>query len=207
MLALSTEQRAALAGRAVMRRIFIWCDARDPVTGDPAPAGFWNDAHPVTLGSRTYHASGSIITVSSLGAKGDMTIPGLQVTLSGIDSAANNLVRGESVGQAPIEVHLGIFDVATKTIIGDLVPFFIGFVDDVDIQTPEAGGNSTITLTCESTSRALTKKGTATRSPGFSHARDAADDFYNYTAAQRTKPLYFGRKDPKPQGAYNGGRG
>ncbi len=196
MLNLTTEQRDALASRAVMLRFFIWCEARDPDTGDPAPAGFWNDVGNVTIGGKVYNGSGNLISISSLGAKGDMTIPGLQITLSGVASSAVSLVRGKSVGQAPISVKLGIFDVATHEIIGPLASHFDGFIDDVVIKTPASGGDSTITFTCESTSRALTATGTATRSPASCHARDPNDGFYDYTAVQRTKPLYFGRKEP-----------
>lgn len=196
MLPLSTEQRAALASRTMMRRFFIWCEATDPDTGAPAPAGFWDDVGAMTIGGRTYNGSGKVIAVATLSAKGDMTIPGLTITLSNIDPASTGLVRAKAVGQAPIDVKIGIFNPATHAIIGDLVPFFVGFVDDVRVKTPAKGGMSTIDFICESTSRALTKKGTATRSPASARERDRDDGFYDYTAVQRTKPLYFGRKAP-----------
>lgn len=196
MLALTGPQRTALEDRVVMRRIFIWCDARDPDTGDPSPAGFWDDVGDVTVDGRVYHGSGSVISISSLSAKGDLTIPGLQITLSGIDSEANLLVRGKSMAQAPIEVKLGIFDPASHTLIGSLFSHFTGFVDDCDIRTPEAGGTSEIVFTCESTSRALTVKRTSTRSQSTQHDRDPDDAFYDYTGAQRGKPLYFGMPTP-----------
>jgi hypothetical protein len=197
MLALTTEQQEALAKRHVMRRLFIWCEAKDPDTGDPAPAGFWDDVGDIEYFGRTYHGSGNIAQVATLAATGDLTIPGLSITLSGIASEAAALVRGETVGQAPISVKIGIFDVDTHTLIEPLVPFFDGKVDDIRITTPEAGGTSTIELVCESTSRALTIKRTDTRSDASCRALHPNDAFYSYTGVQRDKPLYFGRVAPK----------
>lgn len=196
MLALTSDQRTALESRTVMARFFIWCTARDPETGDPAPAGFWNDVGDVTVDERLYYGSGEVIRLSSLSGKGDLTIPDFRITLVGLDSRANTLVRGKVMAQAPIEVKIGVFNPATHAIIGPLIPYFVGVVDDIDIPTPEAGGESTITLICVSSSRALTIKSAATRSHASSIERDPADDFYKYTGVQRGRPLYFGRKSP-----------
>lgn len=196
MLALTTEQREALEKRHVMRRLFNWCEAKDTDTGDPAPAGFWDDVGDIEYFGRTYHGSGNLVQVATLAATGDLTIPGLSIAMSGIASEAAALVRGETVGQAPISVKIGIFDVDTHTLIEPLLPFFDGKVDDVKITTPETGGASTIELICESTSRALTIERTDTRSDASCRALHSADAFYSDAGVQRDKPLYFGRTAP-----------
>lgn len=196
MIALSSEQQEALASRHVMRRFFIWCEARDPDSGLPDPAGFWDDVGDITFAGRTYHGSGSVISIGVLGAKGDMTIPGLEIVLSGIDDPSNVVVRGKAIAQAPISVHVGIFDPANHTLIGSLVPYFVGFIDDCTIRTPEAGGNGQIVFTCESASRALTRTSELTRSHASEAERDSSDDFYKYANLAREVPVYFGRKAP-----------
>lgn len=196
MLSLTGLQQAALAQRRIKRRVFIYCEAKDPITGLPAPAGFWDDVGVVDLSGKTYYGSGNIVSVSTMSGRGDLTIPGLTITVSGIAPEAAVLVRGESIGQAPITVSLGLFDVETHTIIPPLLPFFVGRVDDVEIETPEKGGVSNIRLICESTSRALTIQRTDTRSEASCKAVHPNDGFYNYTGAQREKPLYFGREAP-----------
>lgn len=196
MLGLSTEQRTAIEQRGLMLRFFVWNVARDFLTGDPVPAGFWNDVGDATVGDRLYHGSGSLISISSLAGKGDLTLPKLTITLSGVEPGVNDDVRGASIAQTPIEVHLGIFDPATHMLIPPLIPYFIGFIDDCSIPTPPAGGDSAIVITCRSTSSALNKAGTATRSQASCAERDPDDGFYNYTGAVRGRPLYFGRKAP-----------
>jgi hypothetical protein len=196
MLALTSAQSDALRGRAVMRRNFIWVEARNPTSGGPDPVGFWNDVGTVEHSGRIYHGSGNVISISTMNLKGDLTIPGLTISLSGIAPEVAALVRGEVIAQAPVEVLLGIFDVAAKAVIAPLIKRFDGFVDDVTIRTPEAGGPSTIELICESSARALTIKRTGTRSQSTQHERNPQDDFYMHTGEQREKPLYFGRKAP-----------
>jgi hypothetical protein len=204
MLALSNAQRQAITLGGVMLRYFIWCEARDPDTGSPAPAGFWNDVGDIVDGPRTYHGSGSLISISSLTAKGDLTKPKLTVSLSGLDVVANEMLRGRSIAQAPIEVHLGVYVMATQVLIPPLISYFIGFVDDVSIPTPPKGGDSVISIICRSASSALDAGRTSTRSLASSAERDPADDFYSDTGAQR-KPLYFGRAAPASAG--QGGAG
>lgn len=202
MLTLTADQRTALRQRQVVRRLFVWCEARDPETGDPAPAGYWNDVGDVVNSGRTYHGAGSVISVASLGVKGDFTIPSLTVTLLGLDAQANTMLRGSSIAQAPIEVKIGLFNPDTRVLLPPLFNYFVGLVDDVAFPTPEEGGDSVINLICRSTSRTLTLKRTATRSLATSIERDAADQFYAYAGVQR-RPLYFGRK--APAGASAGG--
>lgn len=184
---LTVNQIAALASGRVMRRMFIYFSAHS--------VGFWDDIGDVELNGRIYHGSGSVIQIGSVAAKGDMTIPGIQIILSGVDTTSVGLVRGEEIAQTPVEVSVGIFNPSTHAVIDSLVPIFTGFVDNCEIETPASGGDSSITFTCESTSRALTAARTSTRSHATEIERDPTDTFYLDTGAQR-KPVYFGRKAP-----------
>lgn len=193
MLSLTTDQRTALAQRIVMRRIFIWCEARDPDTGDPDPVGFWDDVGDVEIDAQVYHGSGSLIQISSLSAKGDLTIPAIEIVLSGIDIDANVLARARSIEQAPIRIYIGLFNPATHAIITPLFPYFTGFIDNCVIKT---GDESSIALVCESSSRALTRVSQLTRSAASEQERDANDLFYSYTSAAASAPVYFGQSAP-----------
>ena len=196
MLDFSSGQLDALANRHVMRRFFIWCEARDPISGDPDPVGFWDDVGDVEHGGRTYHGSGTIAKIDTISAQSDFAIAGLTITLSGISNAVISLVRGEVVSQAPITVLIGIFDVDTRQLIDNLIPMFVGVIDRVEINTPPSGGTSEIIFSCESIARALTIKRTATRSEPTHKERAPSDMFFNYTGAQRERSIYFGRRDP-----------
>lgn len=198
MLALTPEQTEALASRAVMRRFFVWVQPRDRLTGAVEGFGFWDGAKSVSLDDgRVFHGDGRLVEVASLPATSHLSIPAATVTLSGTDAAVNETVRGYDAAQAPIEITLGIFHVETRALIGQPVRWFRGFVDEVDIKTPAGGGSSFIVLTCESMSRQMTIRRFGTRSPATLQERSPTDLFYDYTAAQREQPLYFGMKGPR----------
>jgi len=196
MLALTAEQITALSSRMVKRRTFVWCEALDYDGVTPAPAGFWDDLGEITIGPRTYFGSGNLISVNTLSARSDMTIPSVQVVISAIQTEGVSLIRGFQLAQRPIEIALGIYDIAADTILPPLIRRFIGKVDAVEVQTPESGGTSSITLTCESTSRALTIKRTETRSPSSLAQRAPSDTFYQFTSGQSEQAVYFGRARP-----------
>jgi len=193
MLSLTVAQVAALQSRQVKRRVFVWCDAVGLDGFTPASAGFWDDVGNITIGGRTYFGSGNLIQVATLSAKSDMTIPGLTIMLSAIETEGVALVRGYQLAQRPISVSIGIYDMATDTVLAPLILRFIGVVDGIEIQTPESGGTSSITLSCESVARALTIKRTETRSPSSLNVRNPGDAFYDYTGGQSQQALYFGR--------------
>ncbi|MDQ2084798.1 hypothetical protein RA307_31855 [Xanthobacteraceae bacterium Astr-EGSB] len=191
---LTTAQIQALASGNVMRRMFIWCDALD-LYGNPDPAGFWDDVGTIEHDGRVYHGSGTVISIETLSAGSDFTIPRLKITASGLELSTNELVRTRKLAQRPISVSIGLFAPATHAVIPPLIPYFEGVVDDPDIPTA-AGGKSQIVLTCESASRALTIKRTETRSKSSLSQRTTGDRFYDYAAGQREKTIYFGRKGP-----------
>jgi hypothetical protein len=199
MPTLSTPQRNALALRNVMRRVFVYVEALDPDTGDPAPAGFWDDLGNVDVDGLTYYGVGALgdaATASNIAATSDMSVSPLVLTLSGLPPEVAALVRGSTVGQRPISLSFGIFDVDSRAVIGSLVKMFDGFVDDIEIKTPKSGGASMITLTCESIGREMTIRSTDVRAHESQQARQSGDDFFKYTEGTPEQTIYFGRKGP-----------
>jgi len=193
---LTTDQLEATAKRRVRRRIFAWFDARNPDTGDPDPAGFHDDAGTVDIDGRSYKGVGAGLQLSQIEGVADLGIPGTTVVLSGVDPAAVALINSRSIGQAPVEVLFGVYDVDTHELIPPLVRMFKGVVDEPLIRTPARGGRASIEVALESIARALTVKRTVTRSPDSHKERVPADEFYDYTPGLRERTIYFGRRDP-----------
>ena len=204
MLTLTSEQSEALAQRRVMLRHFVYIVARDPDTGDPSPAGFHNDVGVIENAGRTYYGS-SLFSISDQDSDAELGVASMTVTLSGLSDEAVALIRGETVGQAPIEILLGIMDPDSHALIGPLIRRFKGFVDRFPIRT-KVGDKTTIDLICESSARALTIKRTGTRSAQTHAERAPADKFFEYTASQREQTIYFGRRDPNASQSGRNGR-
>lgn len=194
---LTAGQIAALGSRRLVRRDFVWIEAVDPNTGDPDPAGLWNDVGNVTVGGKTFLGAG-ILGGATLSATADLTIPALVLTLNGVDANAVALIRGDEIAQKPVTFYIGLFDPDAMTVIDTLIPVFNGRVDTCEIKS-QAGGKASIVITCESSSRALTIKNPDTRSDASQKRRDEDDTFYYYTDVQRWQKIYFGRLGPRQQ--------
>jgi len=198
VLSLLTTQSDALKKRTSILRSFVYCEARDPFTGDPAHAGFWNGTGNIQMpDGKIYYGSGTLGVIASQSSRSDFSIPGLTITLSGISPAVAALVRNESVGQAPITVSLGIYDTETRELIGGLIPRFVGRVDDVEIKDPAKGGTCEIVFTLESDSRALTLQRPDRRVQEDQLARQPGDDFYKWASSAREARIYFGMPTPR----------
>lgn len=196
MLSLTAEQRAALGQPYIMRRVFIYCRPKNPNTLLIEPVGFWDDVGTIEVAGKIYYGSGNVVQVSTITSRGDLTIPGMNITLNGIAAEATSLIRAEMIRQAPVTVQIGIFNTETRSVLLPLLPMFDGRIDDCDVNIPEASGQATITFTCESTSRALTIRRPDTRSGASVRAHYPTDKIYDYSDVQREKPLYFGRMAP-----------
>jgi hypothetical protein len=191
----TTPQIAARQAGRVGRGLFVHVDALDFDDVTPHPVGVFTGVGVIQIEGRTYIGS-SLVSVSALDMVADASIPGLTVTLSGIPPETVALVRGSQIEQRPIRLDFGIYDVSTGALIDGLIPRFRGVIDDAAIDTPAAGGQATITLTCESTSRAMTLRRYDTRSDESCKARHPGDRLYAYTNVQR-KRVYFGGAAPE----------
>jgi hypothetical protein len=191
MLNLTAGQTTALQARSAVRRLFLWVDALT-TGGAAAPVGFWDDIGTIVANSRTYYGSGSLISFADLNQVADMSIPGMKVTVSGLNPDVALLVRGEVISQRPVEIDIGIFDENTRVLVGSLVPHFRGKIDNCHILRAKDGGPATIELTCESIARALTNTRGESRSQSSSKERSPTDTFYKYTSAQRGRRVFFG---------------
>lgn len=191
-MSLTSEHLAALTARTVVRRFFVWVEART-AAGDAAPIGYWDDVGVIDVQGRTYYGSGSLISIGDI--SGDMSggVLSLPIRVSGISDEIAYALRGWRIDQVPITVRLGLFDPATRALVGGLIPHFAGRIDKCTITTPEAGGEAIIDLTCESASRDLTRASSDVRSASSQQRRKAGDDFYLYAGALKNKPIYFGR--------------
>lgn len=193
----TANQQAALASGRFVRRDFLYVEARDPDTGDPDPQGLWNGVNVVEIGGKTYTGIGGRGNIES-NAVSNMSIPSLTLQLDGISEDVIALVRGKALSQAPVTHSIGIFDPDTLELIdGELIQMFVGYVDDIEIPTPEKGQTTSIILTCESASLALTIRFTGVRSDATQKLRNSDDRFYEYTPTQKETRIYFGRREPR----------
>lgn len=204
---LSAENYSALQARELVARDFLWIVGRNRATGDPFPYGFWSDVGDVSAPvlnpntglaeTRNFEGSGTLIQISDIALVANLTVQTITVTMNQIDDAVQNVIRGYDLKQAQVEVYRGLFSPVSRQIVAPAVNRFIGYVDQVDIKTPEEGGEGSITLTCASHSYEFTRYNPSTRSHEDQKRRDANDAFFVDASTVGEWEHFWGRTNGK----------
>lgn len=189
MRAITVQNQSALAQRALVARDFLWLVARNRDTGAPVSVGFWSDVENVSsvpvidpntlnLVSRSYYGAGGLISIDDIPAVSTIQVQDVHIRMSQLDEQVANAVRGYDTKQARVEIHRGLFDPITRLLVAPAYVRFVGFVNLVEIHTPEEGGDGYVDLTCTSHTQELTRSNPATRSHADQQTRAVGDDFF-----------------------------
>ena len=185
----------ALAADTLSPRDFLWIEPRNRDTGQRIGWGAWSDLGTVSVDVddpvqgtvlRQFEGAGTLVEVSRLTMVAGLSVQTVNITLSGVSEHAETLVRQHDARLAPVQLYRGWLDPDTQRLFAPAKARFLGFVDAVDIQTPEESGISKIVLSCASHVQELTRKGTATRSDADQKRRNPADQFFSHAASVGT---------------------
>lgn len=215
---LPQEVLDALAARVLEERKFIWLTVRDRTTGDPIEYGWWNDVVPVTADfidgftgateSRLFRAAGGLVDVGPVQHSSDLSVRTLRISLSHIDAAVANAVRGYDARLAPLTYGRGIFNPHTKALVAPVQPWFVGHIDEMDIPRLREGEFGAIAVTVVSVTRELTRTSGDVRSHESQLARSGGTDhFYKDVASVGEWELFWGQKQGKLGGGGSRGGG
>lgn len=199
----SANQDALEAGSLVLRD-FLTIVARDRDTGDQVSDGMWSDVGTVTAevvdpdtglaDERTFYGAGTLISIDDIPLVSNLTVQTVTIRLSQVADRVNDLVRTHDCKQARVEIHRGLFDPATRLPAAPAVCRFVGFVDDIEIQTPAEGGDGGVTLSCVSHTQEMTRSNPDTRSHASQVLRSASDDFFADAATVGEWELWWGKR-------------
>lgn len=189
MRAISTANQTALSERALVARDFLWIVARNRDTGAPVSVGFWSDVENVsavpvidpdtlTTVTRAYYGAGGLITIDDIPAVSSIQVQDVHIRMSQLDEMVELAVRGYDTKQARVEVHRGLFDPISRQLVAPAFVRFVGFVNLIEIKTPEEGGDGYVDLTCVSHTQELTRSNPSTRSHADQQIRAPGDDFF-----------------------------
>jgi hypothetical protein len=204
---LAANNYAALSARRLVARDFLWLKVKVLNTTTPFEYGFWSDVGNVNAQmlepntglavSRNFEGSGSLIQISDIPLVANLSVQNTSIVMSQIDDGVANIVRGYDMKQAGVEVYRGLFDPDTRQLVSPAFCRFIGFVDNVNIQTPKEGEDGNITLTCASNTQEVTRSNPDTRSHDSQVLRRAGDNFFQDTTTVGEWEFFWGRKSGK----------
>lgn len=175
---------------------FLWVEAKNRSTGAVEAMGLWSGDEDITINVRTptggltsrAYLGGCNLSVSGLQYVADLTDNPITASMSQIAPATQQLVRGTDVRLAYCEVHGTTWNGGALSSNPDLL--WVGIVDDVQIGTPEAGGEGGIALTIRSEIMSqLTAINPAKSSDSHQRRRDPDDRFCEYSSTIKSRQV------------------
>lgn len=183
---------AAARSMGIVPRRLVWLKVRDRSDASVFEVGLWSGDYPVSFTvlsgdtglpvTRTY-IGGVGLNVGDINRVSDLTIQSVDVSMSAIANAAQEIVRGYEPRLARVEIHTCLFDPATRQPADDPEVDFLGVVDGLDIGTAASGGESDVTLKVVSEAiLMLSRVNPARRSDNF-HRTRSGDRVSRYSSA------------------------
>lgn len=198
---------AALQSGRLVARDFLNVWPKDRSTGAETEKGYWsgigNVAAPVinpltgSSTTRTYRGAGTLIQISDIPLVSNITVQRVTIRLSQVDDDVDEAFRTYDLRQARVQIFRGWFDPDTRALIDSAVPRFVGFVDEVEVETPSENEDGGVTLTCVSHTQEMLRSNPELRSDESQKRRSATDNFYQDAATVGERELFWGRKSGK----------
>lgn len=179
---------------------FVWVEATNRTTGATETMGLWSGDEDIAqnvqtptggLATRDYIGRANL-SVANLKLVADLSDEPVTVSMSQIAPATQQLVRGYDVRQAYCEIHV------TSRVGGAFASVpqlqFIGIVDDLQIGTPEVGGEGSIGLIVRSELMTqLLAPNPAKSSDSHQKRRQAGDRFSEYSGTVQARKVQWRR--------------
>lgn len=200
---LSAETYEALQARKLVARDFIWFVVKNRETGEPVTDGYWSDVGDVSVQvidpesggivTRSFRGALGLIQISDIPLVSNITVQTVEVQLSQISDHVRDLVHGYECKQGQVQIWRGLFDPDTRLMVGAATPRFVGFIDNIKINTPAENAEGNVSLTCVSHTQEMTRYNPDTRSDASQRLRAANDNFYQDTTVVAGWQHFWGR--------------
>lgn len=179
---LDSNMIAAINKQSVIPVWFLWVKARNRNTNAVETVGISNYPNDLTIPvngqNRTYLGAGGLIDISEINFVTGTDIQSVDVTLAGVDSSAQDLVRAYDSRLSPAELHLGLISIEHGGLVG-MASAYEGWLDGTTITG--SGSSIDIKITIISKSRVGTKKLTNKKSHEQQLLRDSTDKGREYS--------------------------
>lgn len=203
MRSVAVETEAALAGRVLVARDFMWLIVRDRETGSPVADGYWSDVGEITCSvinpntgapvERTFNGAAGLITIEDIPAVANLTVQNVTVRMSQVSDRVNDLLRTYDPKQAQIQIFRGLFEPNSRELVAPADVRFAGFVDKIEIRTPAENEDGGVYLTCASHTQEMTRWNPDTRSDASQRLRSETDNFFQDAGVVGDWDLFWGK--------------
>jgi hypothetical protein len=189
---------AAARDQGIAPAYFLHVLARDRLTDETTPLGFWSGDDDITTNvemagggttSRSYYG-GCNLVIDGLEYVGDLTDNPVSISMSQIADAVQEVIRGLDVRLAYCEIHATSWNGSALVTRPQLL--WVGVVDEATILTAAAGGEGAASLTIRSELMAqLTATNPAKSSDAHQRRRLADDRFCEYASTVTSRKVQW----------------
>lgn len=185
----------ARAGTVI--RILIWAEAKNRATGLVETLGLWTGAEDrvftVDGVARTYFGAGTVMQVPPISYGTGLAVRMQRLTLSPLAPAVGDLIRTYDCRFAPLQIHRALFSTGDGALVAEPHRVYKGFIDEVQVITPEAGGEARCELTVASSARLLTRTLALKKSDATQQLR-SGDRFRKYVDVSGSVDVWWGER-------------
>ncbi len=199
---ISPENHAALQARQLVARDFLWLVVRDRETGAAVTEGLWSDVGNVSaqvinpdtglVDTRDWYGSGTLVAIDDIPMVANLSVQNVNIRLSQIDDRINDLVRLYDAKQGRVEIYRGLFDPNSRQMVAPAECRFVGFVDQIEINTPSENEEGSVTLVCASHTQEMTRSNPDTRSDATQRLRHPTDNFFQDASTAGEWSVFWG---------------
>lgn len=204
---ISPENLAALQQRQLVARDFLWLVVRDRATGAQVTDGLWSDVGNVSAQvidpdsgatvTRDWYGSGTLVAIDDIPMVSNLSVQNVNIRLSQIDDRINDLIRAYDAKQGRVEIYRGLFDPASRQMVAPAECRFVGFIDQIEVQTPSENEEGSVTLVCASHTQEMTRSNPDTRSDATQKLRSSNDGFYEDSSTAGEWEFFWGSEKGK----------
>lgn len=144
----------------------------------------WTGVGDKVINGNTYTGTGSLLGISGLEENDDLSSPGVNINLSGVDSSIVSVALSEPYQNRECKIHVGSG--------ADTLEVFSGFMDVMSID--DSGDTCSISISVESRLIILDRKSAFRYTQETQEARYPGDTFFSYVADLADKQVVWGRK-------------
>lgn len=186
---ISDALRAGLLSGYIIPRLFVKGEFGSGTWG------FWNDAGDVAVGGVTYYGSGALVSVSAMSGVSDLSVPGLTVSLSGVNGETFESFFSEVWHQKPMALDIGFLDPATRNLLDAPDRAFAGYMDDAK-RSGASKKAAKLDIQCEDASWRSTRVFADVRSDANQRDRLSTDTFMKRLAVASQQTVYWNQPTP-----------
>lgn len=198
---------AALLGRVVMPRDFMEITVRNRSTGAEVIERLWSDSFDITASvqdvdaggtlTATWSGAGGLVDMDPIPRVANLAIQQVEMRLVAAAVDTDRILRTYDPHQAKVRIWRGYLNTDTRQLVAAAEPLFFGFVDQVDMTDPQAGGDGWHTLTLVSHTQEASRSNPEMRSDASQRLRSATDDFFADAANVGEWELFWGQISSK----------